>query len=117
MRISDWSSDVCSSDLNIAEGAAKAGRAANEIQLIVPCFTVVGDTEAEKAKWREMARMQVSFYGSTPNYAFIFEQLGHEGTTATVREMPNPGDIGGMAAGISDDLPSHSVGESAWDGT
>src|SRR3954469_15427136 len=34
-----------------AEGAAKAGRDPSEIDLIVPCFTVVGDTEEEKAKW------------------------------------------------------------------
>jgi len=101
---------------NIAEGAAAAGRDASEIQLIVPCFTVVGDTDEEKAKWREMARMQVSFYGSTPNYAFIFEQLGHEGTTEKVREKQKAGDIAGMAAVIDDDLLSHFVVDSDWDG-
>src|SRR4051794_1984996 len=101
---------------NIAEGAAKAGRDPSEIQLIVPCFTVVGDTDAEKARWREMARMQVSFYGSTPNYAFIFEQLGHEGTTEKVREKQKAGDIAGMAAVIDDDLLSHFVVDSDWNG-
>jgi alkanesulfonate monooxygenase SsuD/methylene tetrahydromethanopterin reductase-like flavin-dependent oxidoreductase (luciferase family) len=101
---------------NIAEGAAKAGRDPSEIQLIVPCFTVVGDTDEEKARWREMARLQVSFYGSTPNYAFIFEQLGHEGTTEKVREKQKAGDIGGMAAVIDDDLLSHFVVDSDWNG-
>jgi probable F420-dependent oxidoreductase len=101
---------------NIAEGAARAGRQASEVQLIVPCFTVVGDTDEEQSRWREMARMQVSFYGSTPNYAFIFEQLGHEGTTEKVRERQKAGDIGGMAKVIDDDLLSHFVVESDWDG-
>ena len=101
---------------NIADGAAKAGRDPSEIQLIVPCFTVVGDTDEEKAKWRELARMQVSFYGSTPNYAFIFEQLGHEGTTEKLRERQKLGDIPGMAAVIDDDLLSHFIVESDWDG-
>jgi probable F420-dependent oxidoreductase len=101
---------------NIAEGAAKVGRDPGEVQLIVPCFTAVGDTDEEKSKWREMARMQVSFYGSTPNYAFIFEQLGHEGTTEKVREKQKVGDIAGMAAVINDDLLSHFVVDSDWDG-
>jgi len=101
---------------NIAEGARAAGRSPEEIQLIVPCFTVVGDTDEERARWREMARMQVSFYGSTPNYAFIFEQLGHDGTTERVREKQKAGDIAGMAACIDDDLLSHFVVDSDWDG-
>jgi len=101
---------------SIAEGAAKAGRSPDEIQLIVPCFTVVGDSEEEKKRWRDLARMQVSFYGSTPNYAFIFEQLGHEGTTERLRERQKAGDIPGMAEQISDDLLQHFVVESDWDG-
>ena len=56
--------------------------------------------------------MQVSFYGSTPNYAFIFEQLGHEGTTAKLREKQKAGDIAGMAAVIDDDLLAHFVVDS-----
>ena len=101
---------------NIAAGAEKAGRSPDEIQLIVPCFTVVGDSDEERSRWREMARMQVSFYGSTPNYAFIFEQLGHEGTTEKLRERQKAGDIAGMAAIIDDDLLSHFVVDSDWDG-
>jgi probable F420-dependent oxidoreductase len=100
---------------NIAEGARAAGRSPEEIQLIVPCFTAVGDTDEERSRWREMARMQVSFYGSTPNYAFIFEQLGHEGTTERVREKQKAGDIAGMATVIDDDLLSHFVIDSDWD--
>jgi hypothetical protein len=82
----------------------------------VPCFTAVGDTDEERHRWREMARMQVSFYGSTPNYAFIFEQLGHDGTTQRLREKQKAGDIAGMAAVIDDDLLSHFIVESDWDG-
>ena len=101
---------------SIAEGAAKVGRDPNEIQLIVPCFTVVGDSDEEKAKWRDLARMQVSFYGSTPNYAFIFEQLGHDGTTEKIREKQKAGDVGGMAQVVTDDILQHFIVESTWDG-
>jgi alkanesulfonate monooxygenase SsuD/methylene tetrahydromethanopterin reductase-like flavin-dependent oxidoreductase (luciferase family) len=101
---------------NIADGARAVGRDPGEVQLIVPCFTAVGDSDEERHRWREMARMQVSFYGSTPNYAFIFEQLGHDGTTQRLRERQKAGDLAGMAAVIDDDLLSHFVVESDWDG-
>lgn len=101
---------------NVAAGAAKAGRNATEIQFIVPCFTVVGDTDEEEDRWRVLARNQVAFYGSTPNYAFIFDQLGREGTTAKLREKQKTGDIAGMASVIDDDLLAHFVVESDWSG-
>jgi probable F420-dependent oxidoreductase len=99
---------------NLAEGASAAGRAAADVAVIVPCFTVTGD-EQERSSWREWARMQVAFYGSTPNYAFIFDQLGAEGTTARLREKQKEGDLSGMAAVIDDELLAHFVVEGDWD--
>jgi len=101
---------------SIADGARNAGRDPSEIDLIVPCFTAVGDTDEERSRWREMARMQVSFYGSTPNYAFIFEQLGREGTTARIREKQKAGDFKGMAQQITDEHIATFATESTWDG-
>lgn len=100
---------------SLAEGAAKAGRDPGELATIVPCFTVAGDTDEERSPWREWARMQVAFYGSTPNYAFIFDQVGAEGTTARLREKQKAGDLAGMAAVIDDDLLAHFVVEGTWD--
>ncbi len=79
-------------------GAAKAGRRRSDPTVIVPTFA------APDPRWREMARMQVAFYGSTLNYAFIFEQLGRDGTTERLRERQKAGDVAGMAAIIDDDL-------------
>ena len=101
---------------SLAEGAARAGRDASALTVIVPCFTIVGDSEEERSRWREMARMQVAFYGSTPNYAFIFDQLGFEGTTARIRERQKAGDLGGMAAVVTDDILDHFAVSAAWDG-
>jgi probable F420-dependent oxidoreductase len=99
----------------LAEGAARAGRDPAELAVIVPCFTAVGDTDEERARWWETARMQVAFYGSTPNYAFIFDQLGHEGTTARIRERQKAGDLAGMAQVVGDDLLEHFVVGATWD--
>jgi alkanesulfonate monooxygenase SsuD/methylene tetrahydromethanopterin reductase-like flavin-dependent oxidoreductase (luciferase family) len=70
---------------NVAEGAAKSGRSASDIALIVPVMTIVGDSDEERHKERELARVSMSFYGSTPNYAFIWDEAGFEGTTADHR--------------------------------
>ncbi len=100
---------------NLEAGAARSGRRVEDLEVIVPAFLVVGDTDVERARWREMARVQVAFYGSTPNYAFIFEQLDREGTTDLIRERQRAGDIPGMAAVIDDDLLENFVTEGTWD--
>ncbi len=99
---------------NVALGAAAAGRAASEVQLIVPCFTVAGDTAEEREPWRQLARTQVAFYGSTPNYAFVFELLDRPDTTAALRERHKAGDVAGMARVIDDELLEHFVVEGTW---
>jgi hypothetical protein len=73
-------------------------------------------TEEERRRWREMARQQVSFYGSTPNYAFIFEQIGHPDTTARIRERQKAGDVQGMAEVVTDDILDHFIVSARWDG-
>jgi probable F420-dependent oxidoreductase len=100
---------------NVEKGALASGRRLENLEVIVPAFLVVGDTDVERNTWREMARLQVAFYGSTPNYAFIFEQLDREGTTERIRERQRAGDLPGMAAVIDDDLLEHFVTEGTWD--
>ncbi|HEX3334523.1 MAG TPA: LLM class flavin-dependent oxidoreductase, partial [Acidimicrobiales bacterium] len=43
----------------LAAGAAKAGRRVEDLEVIVPAFVCVGDTEEEQSRWRERARVQV----------------------------------------------------------
>lgn len=100
---------------NLAAGARAAGRDPAELAVIVPCFTAAGDTDEEQDGWWEMARAQVAFYGSTPNYGFIFDQLGHEGTTPRIRERQKAGDLAGMARVVGDDLLGNFVVRGTWD--
>jgi len=101
---------------NIAKGAAKSGRSPSGIALIVPVMTIVGDSDEERAKERELVRASMSFYGSTPNYAFIWDEAGFDGTTARIREKQKAGDFAGMAAQISDEHIAAFATESTWDG-
>jgi probable F420-dependent oxidoreductase len=101
---------------NVAAGAAKAGRSPSDIAKIVPVMTIVGDSDEERANERELVRASMSFYGSTPNYAFIWDEAGFEGTTARLREKQKAGDFKGMASQITDDHIATFATESTWDG-
>jgi len=100
---------------SLRAGATSAGRDPSAMHLTVPAFTAVGETEDERRRWRELARAQIAFYGSTPNYAFIFDMLGAEGTTVRIRERQKAGDIAGMAKVIDDDLLGHFVVSGTFD--
>jgi probable F420-dependent oxidoreductase len=100
---------------NIAVGAKKSGRSPSDVAVIVPVMTIVGDSDEERAAERELVRTSLSFYGSTPNYAFIFDEAGFEGTTARLREKQKAGDFAGMAAQITDDHIAAFATESTWD--
>ena len=70
---------------------------------------------AERVRWRDRARFQIAFYGSTKNYAFMFDMLGFEGTSAAINEKLKAGDLPGMAALITDEMLEHYAVECAWD--
>jgi probable F420-dependent oxidoreductase len=99
----------------VAEGAHKAGRSASDIAIIVPVMTIVGDTDEERDKQREVVRASMAFYGSTPNYAFVWDEAGFDGTTARIREKQKAGDFAGMAAQVSDEHIAAFATESTWD--
>lgn len=62
----------------IEEGAAKAGRDADEVELATSVFVVTGRDAAETEKAREQMRSQISFYASTPTYRTVLEAHGWE---------------------------------------
>ena len=88
----------------VAEGAARGGRSADDVDLIVPVFAIAGDTAEERAPKTRRAKTQIAFYGSTPNYAFQFEDLGFPGTGPTLNRLLRAGDLEGMAATITDEM-------------
>ena len=97
---------------NLRDG--RATDALDDFTVFLPVFTAAGDTAEERARWRETTRTMVGFYGSTPNYAFIFDQIGRSGTTAALRAAQKAGDMAGMAAVIDDEILEHFVVEGTW---
>lgn len=100
---------------SLAEGAAKADRNVDELELIVPVFACPGDTPEERAAYTVQAKRQIAFYGSTPNYAFQFDDLGFEGTTAKIRDKFKSGDLGTIGEIITDEMLEHYALVSSWD--
>lgn len=99
----------------VQKGAAKAGRSAADVELIVPVFAIPGDTAEEREPLLRRTRMQLAFYGSTPNYAFQYDDLGFTGTTARLNERMKAGDMAGLESIITDDMLQHFAVIARWD--
>lgn len=99
----------------LAAGAARSGRAVEEVDLMVPVFMVPGDSPEERAWLVQRAKTQIGFYGSTPNYAFQFEDLGYHGTTARLGELMRAGDVQGMTDTITDEMLAQFAVVARWD--
>ena len=99
----------------VNKGAAKAHRSSDEVDLLIPVFIAPGDTPEEREPLVQRARTQIAFYGSTKNYAFQFDDLGFEGTSAKLNERLKAGDVDGMAATITDEMLDAFAIVGAWD--
>jgi len=100
---------------NLAEGAAKAGRDPDEIDLIIPVMAIPGDSAEERAKATIKAKTQIGFYGATPNYAFQFDDLGYSGMRQKLRELLRSGDTKTMVAMIDDEILNLFALPARWD--
>lgn len=99
----------------LASGLTASGRSRSDLNVTAPCFAAAGDSAEDRRAWRELARMQVAFYGSTPNYSFLFEQLGRPDTTSRLRQHQKAGDAAAMAEVVDDELLAHFLVEATWD--
>lgn len=99
----------------VSKGAAAGGRGLGAVPLAIPVFTVVGDSAEERRPWRDLARTQIAFYGSTRAYAFQFELVGFPDLSARLNERLKAGDVAGMASLITDDVLDVFAVECRWD--
>lgn len=97
----------------VRAGAEAAGRTAPD--LLIPVFIAPGDTPEEREPLVQRARTQIGFYGSTKNYAFQFDDLGFDGTSARLNECLKAGDLAGLAATITDEMLDHFAVVGPWD--
>ena len=99
----------------VAAGAEHGGRSVQDVDLIVPVFAITGDTAEERAPKAARARTQIAFYGSTPNYAFQFEDLGFSGLGAELNRLMRAGKVSDMAAAVNDEVLDAFSVSARWD--
>ncbi len=88
----------------IDKGLAKSGRTRDDITVVCPVFLAVGDTDEQMQTAAGFVKTQAAFYGSTRSYRRIFETHGWDDTPARLHEKMAKGDMGGMAAEITDEM-------------
>jgi probable F420-dependent oxidoreductase len=99
----------------VRAGAEAAGRDPAEVKLACPVFTIVGDSEEERNEWRQRARFQIAFYGSTPAYAGVFELHGWHGVSQRLHELQRAGNVPEMANTITDEMLEVYAVTCTWD--
>lgn len=99
----------------LTEGASRAGRALSDIDLIVPVLAVAGDTVEERAACALEARTAIGFYGSTPAYAFQFDDLGYDGKRLELADALRSGGRDAVAALVDDELLEQFAVVARWD--
>ena len=78
-------------------------------------FACPGDTPEERAPYVAHAKRQIAFYGSTPNYAFQFDDLGFDGTTGRIREKMKAGELDTLGDVITDEMLEYFAVIGTWD--
>ncbi|MDQ3362498.1 MAG: LLM class F420-dependent oxidoreductase [Actinomycetota bacterium] len=88
----------------ITEGARKAGRSAEDVELATSVFVVSGQSEKETTEQRESVRSQISFYASTPTYRTVLEAHGWEDVGERLGVLAREKKWREMPALITDDM-------------
>jgi probable F420-dependent oxidoreductase len=88
----------------LAEGAARAGRAIEDLELVCVTVVVTGRTEEELARSREGFRRQLAFYGTTPAYRPVFALHGYGDLRPELAALARDGRWDEMAGLIDDEL-------------
>ena len=88
----------------LAAGARRAGRSADEVQVVCVTIVVTGRDEDEFRRSREAVREQLAFYGTTPAYLPVFELHGYGELHPELRRLSKQGRWREMAGLIDDEL-------------
>ena len=81
-------------------GLERSGRARSEVSLVSSLFAVVGDDRERD----QTVRTQIAFYASTTSYRPLLALHGWEQLTDLLKPLVRAGDLGAMAAAISDEV-------------
>jgi probable F420-dependent oxidoreductase len=99
----------------IAAGAKKSSRSADDCKLSSAAFVIAGDTREEQQGLRSLVRQQISFYASTPAYRPVLDAHGWGDVGPKLTEKSRVGDWNGMADLITDEMLEVYAVTGRWD--
>lgn len=99
----------------VADGLVVGGRQHADFRLHARVFTIVGDTEAERARAREEVRRQIAFYASTRTYARVLALHGWADVSPRLHELSMRGEWKAMADLVTDEMLEVYAVTGAWD--
>ncbi len=88
----------------VERGLAASGRTREAIDLYVPLFLVMGDTEEELAEQKRKTREQIAFYASTPAYSAVLDTIGQGALQPEMQALSRQGRWTEMADLVDDEL-------------
>jgi probable F420-dependent oxidoreductase len=88
----------------LERGAAKAGRAVDDIQISGPAFVVTGTDDEQMAASTKGVKAQIAFYGSTPAYRPVLELHGWGDLQDELNRMSKEGRWAEMGELIDDEV-------------
>lgn len=88
----------------VERGLATSGRTRDALELYVPLFLVMGDTEEQIAETTAKTREQIAFYASTPAYSAVLESVGYGALQPELQQLSREGRWAEMAGLIDQPL-------------
>lgn len=88
----------------LARGLRASARARDDLEVFLPAFMIMGDTEQQLGAMRDKIREQVAFYGSTPSYRPVLEAVGYGDLQEDLTTLSKRGAWEAMAALVTDEL-------------
>ena len=88
----------------LEKGFAAAGRKRSDFQISCQTITMLGTSDEQIQKARNQAKGQISFYGSTPAYKVVLDQMGKGDLQPELNRLSKEGKWFEMMALITDDM-------------
>ncbi len=99
----------------VNEGLQTARRERRDFTYVTSTFTIVGDTEQERAAAREAVRQQIAFYASTRTYEPVLASHGWQDLAKSLHRKSVEGDWAGMAKLVTDEMVDTYAVTGTWD--
>lgn len=91
----------------LERGLAKSGRTLDDIEISLPMFMAMGDTDEQIEERRAKIAAQLAFYASTPAYRPVLEAVGLEDLQPELTALSKTGDWDRLAEVVPADFVDH----------